>query len=89
MHVTLDDVIGVDEDPMMRTAQLGMVSGRVDGVAVCRVDADRVQSATISLIAMRFSFTAVAAPGGAARPYDVIVDVKINDAGRAAIGLGP
>jgi hypothetical protein len=36
-----------------------------------------------------FTFTAVAAPSGAARPYDVIVDVKINAADRAAIGLGP
>jgi len=35
LHVTLDDdddVIGVDEDPMMRTAPLGMVSGAVVGV---------------------------------------------------------
>jgi hypothetical protein len=35
LDVTLDDdddVIGVDEDPMMRTAPLGMVSGAVVGV---------------------------------------------------------
>ncbi len=35
LHVTLDDdddVIGVDEDPMMRTAPLGVVSGAVVGV---------------------------------------------------------
>jgi hypothetical protein len=35
LHVTLDDdddVVGVDEDPMMRSAPLGMVSGAVVGV---------------------------------------------------------
>jgi hypothetical protein len=35
LHVTLDDdddVVGVDEDPMMRTAPLGVVSGAVVGV---------------------------------------------------------
>ena len=35
LHVTPDDdddVVGVDEDPMMRTAPLGMVSGAVVGV---------------------------------------------------------
>ena len=64
-----DGVIRVDDDPIMRTAPLGVLSEAVVGVVTalpsscgpCRIDADWVQSGAVSVMAIRAAFSSTMA----------------------------